>query len=659
MSEKGTLAKIVVRRFIPDSKIVLDSGLDYTTEFSPFKPIAVYQDEGAVDPISLSFTWSGGVVSFTANSAIDNNIYIDYPLYFSTSKAYSLHDDPVDETGPIVGWEPRLSSNFSVKQSVTDQIEGILSAAPSGISLINDDYKLNAYFSKYDNVKNAPAEFYAVIGSSIRRLGSGIVSAYRAGKTISLSLKANVKTLSQSATLGNSKKYTTVNSDDWNLLDPNDNGLVIQNCFGVLSAVPEYSVFVDSSSGNRDAAINTADPNIGKCFNDGGVMNTGLVNDPFPKNFYVPSTYDSTIPDPDIVGDYYFWYNVGSYVKYFFPGVYIEGKIAGGSYVAYGRCVAVDYDNQLIAIASNSAGPPINPTQEIYIPPAWFFDENGKGFSSSDISATNRVIQFETSDNGQTLVKLASGSGSWPAEYNWFYVLNNQTEVGHSSFIQTLLESVGYSVNATEFATAQTENDCNAFITIGQSGKIESITELAQKVANSVNGILYYNDQNKEFGYRIINESLSGVDFTIDSTDILEPDLVPRQQYQDTFSELVLRNPAIKGSSYTSESSAVVESSRSKVFNRETKIKNVDHYVNDVTSSAIFKSSNGNTPKIFYSFSLKSDYFYNLQIGNIIKINNVDGRLINLDSEVNVIVTELEKSSEIIKVVGYDFTKIP
>src|SRR5210317_1905957 len=210
MSKKNTLLKLSVRRFIPDSELVLVSGFDYTTTFAPKAPTSVYQGT-----TSLTFSYSNGVLSLTSITAPDSDIFVDYDLYFATGATINDYDNPVDQTGSIVEWQPRLASNFTSKQSSSDMIYGFMSISSSSANLDNNDSALNQYFTKYDNWRGKNFTSYILIGSTYRRFSSGTISKYSSGTTITLSLKNMIGNLNTEATLGNARQYYKINSIDY------------------------------------------------------------------------------------------------------------------------------------------------------------------------------------------------------------------------------------------------------------------------------------------------------------------------------------------------------------------------------------------------------------------------------------------------------------
>jgi hypothetical protein len=62
---------------------------------------------------------------------------------------------------------------------------------------------------------------------------------------------------------------------------------------------------------------------------------------------------------------------------------------------------------------------------------------------------------------------------------------------------------------------------------------------------------------------------------------------------------------------------------------------------------------------VTYTFTLPSEHFFNIDIGDIIQIENVDGRLLQTGDSVRLLVVSRTRSVEKIKLVGYEFTKIP
>lgn len=646
MPRRHTLAKMIPRRFVPDSETTLVSGNDYSTTFVPLKPEKVYQ--GTTE---LAFSWDAGTLTFTVVSgAPDSNIFADYPLYFSNGVTFYLDDNPVDETGGEKEWLPRLAKNIVAKQSGKSALEGKLSTSSITISLINQDYALNAYLTKYDNYKNRPIFTYAMIGDNVYNLSRSFIASVRAGTSVSVKAKTPAKLFDSDATLGNSRQFTEYSSADYPGLDGSFENIPIPVTYGALSSIPTNDIGIWTPN---DVTHFTALSSNQHLFRAPQISSTeyllGIVDDAF--NGEVASLSNPVLTEWN--GDDATRYTVaGDDIQYFLPGVNMWGLRTGlGSQDMVVQ--HVDYGNRYIYTNGNSTAQPYT-TVDLFSFHIFTAQTSGH-FRNSGFSDSSEVSLI-TTDSGQKLGKFTYG-GSFPG-FDVFYTMHSKPRT-QTSFIQSYLESTGFDVDATSFSEAQTQANENVMLTVNQE-KIESIHDVLEKVSTSCNGILYLDPATNEYKYRIINDSLSGYDFLITDSDILEPDLIPNVDYQDT-ADTIRMNHAYKGNApYMPEITETRRSEFSQIFNSESKNKNLEHYLEGVTNVIDYKAQNSFTPKINYSFSLDAeDYYGSIEIGNIVRIENDQGKLLNGETFIDLVILELSKSSEEIKVVGYEFSKIP
>lgn len=651
MSKKNTLLKLSVRRFIPDSELVLVSGFDYTTTFAPKAPTSVYQGT-----TSLTFSYSNGVLSLTSITAPDSDIFVDYDLYFTTGATINDYDNPVDQTGSIVEWQPRLASNFTSKQSSSDMIYGFMSISSSSAILDNNDSALNQYFTKYDNWRGKNFTSYILIGSTYRRFSSGTISKYSSGTTITLSLKNMIGNLNTEATLGNARQYYKINSIDYPSVNSKYENKPIMHLSGYLSDVPTFT----SDSNNRIAEFSNLPIATKIAYND---FILGTVKNPYPvSGQLVAVTWNSN-----------FLIGAIGYDNLTVPAAHTRALIVGSevgitrsdAVSAYANVYAIDYDTNIVTI-ENSSG--FNIT-DILIPPAYIHrDDGGRILAAYSGTVTfgpasKLEVNFSTATNGDKLIKCRWNNftvitdPSFIEGKNPRFIITSTTIETQSDYIKRQIEGAGYSVITSQFTSAQTDSNLGAYITTGKGlVENETVQKQVEKIAFSNNGFVFWDDQQEKYGYKILKTSMGTPDWNLTKADILENTLIPNVENQDVYTEIASNNGVIGGGQWLSAVNTRYVSEFAENFSETEKQFVFTHY-SDSTSSEKIKFIT--TPDFFYKFTVKPDEYYAMQIGDVVNISNVNGKLLTESDTVDLVIIALEKSSELVRVTGYDFSKIP
>ena len=195
--------------------------------------------------------------------------------------------------------------------------------------------------------------------------------------------------------------------------------------------------------------------------------------------------------------------------------------------------------------------------------------------------------------------------------------------------------------------------------TVNDDGKLDNVLDIVENVATSCNAIIYLDTETNQYRYRIIKSDLAGTDWTMDKDDILEPDLISRISYEDTASIVRMNNDVTEGTAYVNNVNTFRESSFSRAFNNESRSKTLNHFLYDSSAVIDFKSETFNNPQVTYTWSVMSDNFFQIDIGDIVEIDNVDGRLLAIGESVRLVIVSRTRSVEKIKLVGYEFSKIP
>lgn len=674
MTVKSSFVRLQPRRFLPDAEISFVSGTTYSTSFMPVKPDQVYQQTSIENRNTLSFTYTNGVLEFDTSNAPDDNIFCIYSIYATDTSTKYEKQNPVADTGDVVEWLPRLAAHPSLTQSVKDQLAGIIVSSSSTIALVNSDYYFNDFISKYDNYQNADVTVFVKIGDDFKTLGSGIIKTIKAGKRITFSVKAINKLFEQTATFGNSRKFYKATRDDYPTLQAGDANRPIPYSPGFNSHVPVIPVYYDTGVGSAPyfytRLIEMDELWVKPIRYDGQDKHIiGVVDDIWDVGEFFTVTEHSRFTETSAL---LMWLNIPSqYTKSFFVGEPILYRATTGSHLN-SYVIDMDYANNRMLVEYYDL--PANTIDRIYPHPlimasifksgSTFGDDRKQvsGFNNTGakLSSGFHDLLTTTTESGQKLVYLdynpLFGNVDYP--YITWFILKNKAPQTFKQHTDNLISGAGLSIDSTSFDAVQTANDVKMFDLIHSGDKNENIVSVLERAGNST-GSLIYTDEDSTVKARIIDDSITGFDYTITSSDILNPDLTPSIEYSDIRSEVSFTNDRVKPEIYYDEINDSATSKFSVGFNDITKIKSYKGYVDDVTTTVQIKKYNDQGPKIFYDFKLSSDLFFDIQVGNVIKIDNVDGRLINLDTEVDVVVLSLTKSATELRVTGYDFQKIP
>lgn len=690
--KRQSFIKLLPRRFTPDSQISSIGGNQYTTQWVSVKPEKVYQDRGGQSATDLgSFSWneSTKTLTFTTTSAPNENIFIDYPLRFCTSTVEYVQENPAAPSGSVVKWEPRLASHPSVSESASDMLNGVLSTASTSISLDNNDYGLNQYLTKYDNYKNKRAVIYGQIGDTYKQLAFGYITSTRSGARVTVSIKSSTKLLEAAATLNNREKYYRYTRSHIPALPDELEGKPIPVCYGPTSQVMPRarSQFVYSSevpAGRADKSFRLApDSVLRKAHYLGNyTFLLGISDNPWSRGSAqtVPISYQSSTT---FAGNPVKIYSVSKdYIGYFIEGI-IWLATRGGTDHSYIFIYHIDYANNNIWISTawtNLIGATMvasqmfrrEPPREDPSAPSYSLNEQldslshlTVGFFEPDGSGLHKWT-FEQTDSGQYLLYFTYGASehAWfdsqgYGEFEHYFVLQSQN-IGHSTFLKKYIESTGSSVDTASFSQAQSDANTNVLYTVNNEKKIESVHKVVENISTSCNGILYYDTETDSYKYKIVDSGLPGTDWTVSSRDILEADIVPSISYGDTANTIRMDHPYAdsEGVSFIDGNNSSRISSFSRTFNAEEKVKTLSHYLTDSSVVIDKKSETFNTPMVTYRFTVMADKFFDVDIGDIIQIENVDGRLLSIGASIRLLVVSRKRSVEKIELVGYEFQKI-
>jgi len=691
--KRQSFIKLLPRRFTPDAEIVSIGSNQYTTQWVTVKPEKVYQDRGAQSVTDLgAFTWveSTKTLTFTTTSAPNENIFIDYPIRFCTSAVEYVQDDPVTPSGDVVKWDPRLTAHPSVLESASNMLNGVLSTSSTTISLDNNDYALNQYLTKYDNYKNKTATIYGQIGAAYKQLAFGYITAARSGKKVTISIKSSTKLLEAAATLNNAEKYYQYTRSHITNLPDELEGKPIPVCYGPTSQVMprgryQYLYSREPNSGYVGSQRFRLPPDsvVRKAVYLGSYkFLLGISDNPWSRTSSqsVSVSYQSSTT---FFGRTAYIYSVSKdYIGYFVEGVAWRFS-TGGTSTSNVLIFHIDYENNNVWVDTaglvSAAMFPAQmfrrePPRESTAAAGAAYTErleslSGASFSFDPTTSSNALHQwtFEATDSGQYLLYFTYRVNDQTVfnndgydEWDHYFVLQSQN-IGQSDFLKKYIESTGSTVDTSSFSQAQTDADTDVLYTVNNDNKIQSVHEVVENISTSCNGILYYNTDSDSYKYKIVDSTMAGTDWTLSANDILEPDLAPSISYGDTANTIRMDHPYAKGEgvSFIDGNNSSTTSSFSRAFNAEEKIKTLTHYLTDSSVVIDYKSETYNTPMVTYKFTVMADEFFDIDIGDIVQIENVGGRVLNADDVIRLLIVARTRSVEKIGLTGYEFEKIP
>jgi hypothetical protein len=147
-------------------------------------------------------------------------------LFFTNERARVLAEDPssaISASNPLRDWEPRLSSVPIFRQSVSNNLSGILTTSSSTLKVINTQNDLNSLVGLNGSFSNSAADIWLALDSvdNIDKVYSGIVTgAMISDKEFTFKLTDITSKLNSPAWLGDDESEAYYRVEDNSSLDP-------------------------------------------------------------------------------------------------------------------------------------------------------------------------------------------------------------------------------------------------------------------------------------------------------------------------------------------------------------------------------------------------------------------------------------------------------
>jgi hypothetical protein len=557
-SKKTTLVRLTHKKDIT-GLIFSGTTPNYTYSLShPIEPYAVkFQHQSSSSETDAdSFSWDRDTKILTLqipNVVADMSFVVVYSHLFFTDgfSKYLDKDDPTGAISDVVEWQPRLISNVSMSQNISNIFDFKLSITSSSISVDNNDNFLAELVTTRDTFYNQDLVVWFGINDNYQKIFSGTVGSLSISSRANFNIKDGLKRLQSKATVGDTTHTDSVYhsgiqyfdvDEIWNNLNqyqgyaPNIDNLTK----GILTSQSEGGGFVTTSFrlGRYDIEPETASEIIHSVF-----AFTETVNG---------QSFDRVYSnDIESLG-------LGSIIR----GV----SITGGSITLYKPITDIRYTDDagfsgwFRVRNAGSTVADINWSATTYrrFPVVIFYKSvNGEYLEPAHISTYSSFSATKPSgnENFEINVTLQYSTGVGNAETSdfntlFYYALPNidPDDIGfdkkHGSLIQFLAQRSGVSVNLTSINDSQDSSAltslCRVKIPETTDTEPKTYLEYIQDIAAATFGIVSYNSEG-ELVYKLIDTVTNG-DRDINETDILDGSLTLNSQWQDTKSEYKISN---------------------------------------------------------------------------------------------------------------------
>lgn len=540
-TEKNLLVRISPRRIITDV-LVLDSGTTYvmTPSFGKVAGLVfnnVRYTKVASSPASgqFSFDETTGELSVNFGTALlgTDIVTAEFYLYFTNYKFRYTYEDPIDSGTPVREWDPRIVGDVSFSFNIENILAGIFSFSNSSLTLKNQDYELNQYFTDNDSWNGAEIKFYHVLDDveNVQFIYAGSIREVTIDRVVSLNFDDDFTKLSEFF-YSNGTFAKSVVTTSTHTIKVEDQLTKIRKIYGRRSRTNSNSVFTPLAQS----------------------------------------------------------YQLGVPLRYKAVNVNYNGTIALTNNEKYLTCVAHAVNPQLDAtITSLNGDPSISINQSISeysrydqlarvsdgLPVTVYSKDTGSSISVnnypslavSDVlrrsSIVDVVIQrsdgtvdqlrreqytIATNADGIYEITLTAAAGSYGGAIDpegdsvYYTVVNHSTDLrGHAEILKDVLERAGLTTNAASFTAAESALSMELLFSVPYADKNEfpSYRDVVQKILYSTRGYIILNNSN-EVEYHL-TDTLSSSQ-TISSREVIKNTFGFEIDYKDIVTSVSTNN---------------------------------------------------------------------------------------------------------------------
>jgi len=155
-----------------------------------------------------------------------------YYLFFSNNPSAQYHLTPTDTSSELVCWEPRIEVNFSVKESISDILGGVLSYTATDLRISNIDQAYTPYLSRVNSFKRKDLDVWFDVNGTITLMFAGLTNKFSSTKDrISFKNLNKISLLDKTATFGDDTEGTYFTKANYTYIDPKRDGKAIPIVF--------------------------------------------------------------------------------------------------------------------------------------------------------------------------------------------------------------------------------------------------------------------------------------------------------------------------------------------------------------------------------------------------------------------------------------------
>lgn len=666
-SEKFFICRLTPARDISDD-IILESDSLYSTplDVPHISKVEVDGSEYSEADLPLTgFEWNyDGDTLYINGIGEDSTVIIFYDIYISTKAGIYSNHDPINETGQIVRWVPRLiGGGLAPKISQKNTIYGSLEISTISAEISNADDNFNKYFTNNDSWNSKEALVWHCIGTidNIKLLYKGFINDVSFGDNISILIDdvfTKLDDIFELPFVPSSPGY-----------DPKDHGKKYPIIFQSVSKYTEISrpsisatdITYDGAVSYNSAASVTPKIIPGSMhkayvtnYNTDGSTFTGWEADilregetgvyaitdtvisftnPDTDRFYIQvadeSLYhigDNIVVFSEIDGDptetvfMVYAINPGEIRVYFMDVITSSGNIADGDTIKIPRLSLV----QLVDTTSQDSF-----NGGFSVPLVYNRDYNLdtvtiKYDSRGPLLGNSFYIQIIQVDLSSSDFNFYTGTPN-NDNVSLYYRRRSGDGLNHSKFMKEVINYWGgIDIDTTSFSSAETVDiEVNKVYPDEPTSQDSNYRDIVEPVLSNVPGLLYPNDD-FDISYSVLNAPSSTRE--VDETDIIKDSFKNRLRYLDLSSRLVAeRKHGYTSTTTPGETSSPIEytTDRGRLLHGGGKTKNfiLELDTDDFESSSLSKIKTIYGER-FYTVELElSSKFSDLKINDDLNIS--------------------------------------
>ena len=567
-TDKFNLVRIEPARFVNDDLTAIGGG-KYTITLTGFSVSQVKENDTSLTlsttgPLIGEYTYdeSTSLLTIFPNAApsTSNAIVVFYYLFYTSGTGSVVTEDPENSATSLRNYEPRISTDPVIENSIKNVLQGILTINGSNLSLINNSGDLNKYLSENDSWYNKQIKIWACIDSTenIQKIFEGSISSVSINmNNVQLNIVDEMAKFDVPAFMGDDKSETYITKDDYTNVYPNALNKAIPFMFGTVSrytTIPEtvtnlttaqkidheslyesvcidYTTNLTTSTNRTWIACRTSDGSLDFSCTPSNISNADA-------NFTRIDVTAAQAAKFHIGDTFYVLHGVTNYPV----RVYYVDRTNNYIYVTKEANIVTND-----TIIANDM-----PTVVVSERETAYYLLYGRDYTitetatsgSNYIYTINLVNNFEANHAGLTILNPGVNKVL-------FRMKPDATNAAHGNVLKKLIESVGLTVNAASIAAANVtlSSRCNFSIPQFDETDFYPYYKYIELLLGSTFGCIFLNNS-FEIEYKLFDTPSSSS--TLTDNDILLDSFNMSMNYQDIVTQLIGYNPHYSSNEVTS-----------------------------------------------------------------------------------------------------------